>query len=159
MTQACTTTSITDKTELIFIQDHRQSFHLKTGSSYKHANTHIYMIASEWIVTVWNKTRPRAPVLNKNNNKGVKQGLKHVTQTQQQRPKSSTVTFTWCVGKYHKLHQRYILKRMSPSSIYTLYFRHTQQQACISNRQKTIIKKIIQDHTVLWSQTWLYIYM
>ena len=42
--------------------------------------------------------------------KGVNQRLKNVTQTQQQRPESPTVTLTWYVCKYkvHKLHQRYI---------------------------------------------------
>ena len=40
---------------------------------------------------------------------------KDVTQTQQQRPESPTVTPTWHASKYkvllHKLHQRYILKK------------------------------------------------
>ena len=43
---------------------------------------------------------------------GVHYRSKHVTQVQQQRPKSPTVTLTWhaCKYKVHKLHQRYILK-------------------------------------------------
>ena len=42
--------------------------------------------------------------------KGVNQRWKDVTQTQQQRPESPTVTSTWHAIKYkvHKLHQRYI---------------------------------------------------
>ena len=44
--------------------------------------------------------------------KGVNQCLKYVTQVQQQRPESSTVTLTWhaCKYKVHKLQHRYILK-------------------------------------------------
>ena len=43
--------------------------------------------------------------------KGVNQRSKYVTQVQQQRPESPTVTLTWhaCKCKVHKLHQRYIL--------------------------------------------------
>ena len=43
--------------------------------------------------------------------KGVNKRSKHVTQTQQQRPESPTVTLTWHVCKYkgHKLHLRDIL--------------------------------------------------
>ena len=46
--------------------------------------------------------------------KGVNQCSKDVTQVQQQRPESPTVTLTWhaCKHKGHKLHQRYILKFM-----------------------------------------------
>ena len=42
--------------------------------------------------------------------KGVNQLSKYVTQFQQQRPQSLTVTLTWhvCEYKEHKLHQRYI---------------------------------------------------
>jgi len=35
------------KTEPVFIQDRAYSFDLKTGSTYKHTNTHTYMLASE----------------------------------------------------------------------------------------------------------------
>ena len=44
--------------------------------------------------------------------KGVNYRSKYVTQTQQQRPESPTVTPAWHVYKYkvHKLHKRYILK-------------------------------------------------
>ena len=44
-------------------------------------------------------------------NKGGNQRSKYVTQVQQQRSKSPTVTLTWhaCKYKVHKLHQRYIL--------------------------------------------------
>ena len=43
-------------------------------------------------------------------NKGVNVRWKDVTQTQQQRPESPTVTLTWHASKYkiHELHQRYI---------------------------------------------------
>ena len=43
--------------------------------------------------------------------KGVKWCLKYITQIQQQRPKSPTVTLTWhaCKHKVQKLHLRYIL--------------------------------------------------
>ena len=43
--------------------------------------------------------------------KGVNQCSKGVTQTQQQRPESPSVTLTWHASKYkvHKLHQEYIL--------------------------------------------------
>ena len=43
--------------------------------------------------------------------KGVNQSSKDVTQVQQQRPESPTVTLTWhaCKQKVHKLTQRYIL--------------------------------------------------
>ena len=42
--------------------------------------------------------------------KGVNQRSKYVTQAQQQRPESPTVTLTWhaCKYKVHKLHQTYI---------------------------------------------------
>ena len=42
--------------------------------------------------------------------KGVNKCSKYVTQVQQQRPESHTVTLTWHARKYtvHKLHQRYI---------------------------------------------------
>ena len=44
-------------------------------------------------------------------NKGVNSRSKYITQVQQQRPESPTVTLTWhtCKYKVHKLHQRYIL--------------------------------------------------
>ena len=44
--------------------------------------------------------------------KGVNQCSKYVTQVQQQRPESPTVTLTWhaCKYKVHKLHQRYSLR-------------------------------------------------
>ena len=35
------------KTKPIFIQDWTQSFDLETGSTYKHTDTHIYMLASK----------------------------------------------------------------------------------------------------------------
>ena len=38
------------RTESIFIADWTYSLDLKTGSTYKHTNTHIYRLASEWIV-------------------------------------------------------------------------------------------------------------
>ena len=46
-----------------------------------------------------------------NGSSGVNQRSKYVTQAQQQRPSSPTVTLTWHACKYrvHKLHQRYIL--------------------------------------------------
>ena len=37
------------KTEPILIPDRTYSLDLETGSTYKHTNTHIYMLASEWI--------------------------------------------------------------------------------------------------------------
>ena len=45
------------------------------------------------------------------NHKGVNQCSKDVTQKQQQRPESLTVTFTWHASNYkvHKLYQKYIL--------------------------------------------------
>ena len=47
-----------------------------------------------------------------------------MTQVQQQRPESPTVTLTWhaCQYKVHKLHERYVRpqKRMPPSGIYNL---------------------------------------
>ena len=44
--------------------------------------------------------------------KEINQRSKEVTQVQQQRPESPTVTLTWHASKYkvRKLHQRYILK-------------------------------------------------
>ena len=44
-------------------------------------------------------------------NKGVNLRSKYITQVQQQRPESPTVTLTWHACKYNvqKLHQRYIL--------------------------------------------------
>ena len=44
--------------------------------------------------------------------KGVNQRSKYVTQIQQQRSESLSITLTWHACKYevHKLHQRYILK-------------------------------------------------
>ena len=43
--------------------------------------------------------------------KGVNQRSKYVTEVQQQRPESPTVTLTWhaCKYKVHKLRQSYIL--------------------------------------------------
>ena len=54
-------------------------------------------------------------VNTKSTHKGVNQCSKYVTQVQQQRPESptvTTVTLTWhaCKYKVHKLHQRYILR-------------------------------------------------
>ena len=37
-------------TEPIFIKDRMESLDLETRTTYKHAHTHIYMLASEWIV-------------------------------------------------------------------------------------------------------------
>ena len=47
-------------------------------------------------------------------NKGVKLRSIYVTQVQQQRPESPTVTLTWhaCKHKVHKLQQKYILKEV-----------------------------------------------
>ena len=47
--------------------------------------------------------------------KGVNWRSKDVTQIQQQRPESPTITITWhaCKSKVHKLHQRHILKNLS----------------------------------------------
>ena len=49
--------------------------------------------------------------MHKPTHKRVHQRSKYVTQIQQQRPESPTVTRTWhaCKYKIHKLHQRYIL--------------------------------------------------
>ena len=46
------------------------------------------------------------------NKNGVDHRSKDVTGTQQQRPESATVTFTWHWSKYkvHKFHQSFILK-------------------------------------------------
>ena len=46
---------------------------------------------------------------------GVHQRSKYVTQIQQQRPESPTVTLTWhaCKYKVHQLRQRYILRSLS----------------------------------------------
>ena len=45
-------------------------------------------------------------------NKGANLRSKYLTQVQQQKPESPTVTLTWhaCKYKAHELHQRYILK-------------------------------------------------
>ena len=50
----------------------------------------------------------------KSTHKGVNSRCKYVTQVQQQRPESPTVTLTWhaCKYKVHKLHMRYILKML-----------------------------------------------
>ena len=55
-------------------------------------------------------TRPRAFVQNQHK-KEVNERAKDITQTQQQRSESLTVTLTWHASKnkVHKLHQRYIL--------------------------------------------------
>ena len=52
-------------------------------------------------------------LLNLINKQWVNQRSKDVTQTQEQRPESPTVTLTWHASKYkvHNLHQRYILPR------------------------------------------------
>ena len=49
-------------------------------------------------------------VHQRNQHKGVNQRSKYVTQVQQERPESPTVTLTWhaCKYKVHKLHQRYV---------------------------------------------------
>ena len=70
---------------------------------------------------------------NESTHKGVNSRSKDVTQAQQKRPELPSVALTWHAFKYkvHKLHQRYILKkRMSPSGIYTLHFRHTRKHRC-----------------------------
>ena len=50
--------------------------------------------------------------LKESTHKGVNYRSKYLTQVQQQRPESPTVTLTWhaCKYKVHKLHQRYFLK-------------------------------------------------
>ena len=49
--------------------------------------------------------------LPESTNRGDNHLSKYVTQAQQQRPESPTVTLAWhaCKYKVHKLHQRYIL--------------------------------------------------
>ena len=49
--------------------------------------------------------------LSNQQQKGVNQRSKDVTQTQQQRLESPTLTLTWHASKHkvHKLHERYIL--------------------------------------------------
>ena len=51
--------------------------------------------------------------------KGVNQRSKYVTQAQQERPQSPTVTLTWhaCQYKVHKLYQRYILILARPRTV------------------------------------------
>ena len=62
---------------------------------------------------LWNRTRPRGLVQIESTHKGANKRSKYVTQTQQLRRESPTVTLTWHACKYeaHKLHQRYILKK------------------------------------------------
>ena len=48
--------------EPIFIWDRTSSLGLGTGSTYKHTYTHNYILASVWVVVIWNRMRPRALV-------------------------------------------------------------------------------------------------
>ena len=52
--------------EPIFIQDRILSLDLETGSTNKHTNTHIYMLASEWIVANLKQNEAQALVQNQN---------------------------------------------------------------------------------------------
>ena len=60
---------------------------------------------------IWNRTRPWVLMQNQQTRELISARKKNITQVQQQRPESPTVTFTWhsCKYKVHKLHQRYIL--------------------------------------------------
>ena len=59
----------------------------------------------------------RAPRTARKQRKLIKRS-KDVTQTQQQRPESTTAILTWYASKYkvHNLHQRYILKKRGAST-------------------------------------------
>ena len=51
--QACSVTGVhRHETKPIFNQERTQSFDLKTSSTCQDTNTHIYVLASEWIVTL-----------------------------------------------------------------------------------------------------------
>ena len=69
--------------------------------------------------------------------KGVNYCSKYVTQVQQQRPESPTVTLTWHTCKYEvdKLHQRYILTILRPHLSMYLWWRPcthvTELRSCV----------------------------
>ena len=42
----------------LFFWGRLESLDLETGSTYKRTHTHIHMLASEWIVAIWNRMRP-----------------------------------------------------------------------------------------------------
>ena len=62
---------------------------------------------------------------DKSTHKGANWRSKYVTQVQQRRPESPTVTRAWrsCKYKVHKLHQRYILKGTSVEFLYLAFTR------------------------------------
>ena len=77
--------------------------------------------------SVQKSEKERGPEISvESTHKGVNQRSKDVTQTQQQRPESPTVTLTWHASKYkvHKLYWRYRLQSDGGSwQLYCFSFR------------------------------------
>ena len=67
--------------------------------------------------------------------KGVNLRSKYVTQVQQQRPESPTVTLTWhaCKYKVHKLHHRYIIEHSGPRSVsdFKFFWSRCRRSICL----------------------------